>query len=87
MEILESGHFTEKESQTIHVGHLIRVKQDTTIPCDAVVLKTSDPLNQCFVETRSLDGETNLKVKKGPASKKDFRKMTNKELSELNYPI
>lgn len=30
-----------------------------------MVLKTSDKQN-CFVETKNLDGETNLKVKKSP---------------------
>jgi magnesium-transporting ATPase (P-type) len=28
-----------------------------------VILKSSDPKGGCFVETKGLDGETNLKVK------------------------
>jgi phospholipid-translocating ATPase len=33
------------------------------IPCDCIVIKTSDPENKCFVETKGLDGETNYKYK------------------------
>ena len=39
------------------------------IPCDGIVLKTNLAENKCFIETKSLDGETNLKAKKAPISK------------------
>ena len=35
------------------------------IPCDAVILKTTDMNNKAFLETKSLDGETNLKIRLG----------------------
>jgi phospholipid-translocating ATPase len=35
------------------------------VPADIVIISTSEPENLCFVETKNLDGETNLKVKRG----------------------
>ena len=33
------------------------------MPADIVLLKTSVADNTCYVETKSLDGETNLKIR------------------------
>jgi hypothetical protein len=32
------------------------------VPADIIVLATSDPDGNCYLETKNLDGETNLKV-------------------------
>lgn len=42
---------------------LIKIKEDEFIPADVVVMKSSDPGGGLFVETKNLDGETNLKNK------------------------
>lgn len=42
---------------------LIRVNDDEFIPADLVVLHSADPKGGLFVETKNLDGETNLKAK------------------------
>lgn len=39
------------------------VKQDQLIPVDMLVVKASDPKGVFYVETKNLDGETNLKLK------------------------
>lgn len=51
----------------IEVGDIIKIKSRETIPADIVILgvaeKTATPQGICYVETKSLDGETNLKVR------------------------
>jgi magnesium-transporting ATPase (P-type) len=43
------------------------IKSRETIPADIVILavseKTTTPQGLCYVETKSLDGETNLKLR------------------------
>lgn len=41
----------------------MKVKQDQFFPADILVLNTSLPKGICYVETKNLDGETNLKHK------------------------
>jgi phospholipid-translocating ATPase len=48
----------------LEVGDVILLKENDQIPADVVVLATSDPDGVCFVETKNLDGETNLKPRK-----------------------
>ena len=48
----------------VKVGHIIRVNQDEFVPADIIFIVTSDPQGVAYVETKSLDGETNLKHKK-----------------------
>ena len=45
----------------LEVGDLVVLRDNEQIPADIVVLSTSDPEGVCFVETKNLDGETNLK--------------------------
>ena len=33
------------------------------IPADIIILKSSDPKGKVMIETKNLDGETNLKLK------------------------
>lgn len=40
------------------------MQENEYFPCDIVVLNSSEPNGVCFVETKNLDGETNLKHKK-----------------------
>ncbi|GAA5852544.1 hypothetical protein JCM3766R1_003525 [Sporobolomyces carnicolor] len=48
----------------LEVGDVVLLKENDQIPADVVVLATSDPDGLCFVETKNLDGETNLKPRK-----------------------
>ncbi|KAI9599809.1 hypothetical protein KEM48_006338 [Puccinia striiformis f. sp. tritici PST-130] len=48
----------------IEVGDILLLREDEAIPADLIVLSTSDPDGQCFVETKNLDGETNLKPRR-----------------------
>ena len=49
--------------KNVQVGDFVRMYNDDQIPADIAVLSTSDPDGACYVETKNLDGETNLKVR------------------------
>ncbi|KAI5964147.1 DNF1 [Candida pseudojiufengensis] len=55
--------FVKKYWKDVKVGDILRIYNNDEIPADLVILSTSDDDNGCFVETKNLDGETNLKVK------------------------
>lgn len=48
----------------LEVGDIVLLKENDQIPADIVVLASSDPEGVCFIETKNLDGETNLKPRK-----------------------
>ncbi|KAK4047100.1 phospholipid transporting ATPase [Microbotryomycetes sp. JL201] len=48
----------------LEVGDVILLKENEQIPADVVVLSSSDSDGVCFIETKNLDGETNLKPRK-----------------------
>lgn len=48
----------------LEVGDIVLLRDDEQVPADIVVLSTSDADGLCYLETKNLDGETNLKVRK-----------------------
>lgn len=50
--------------QNLKVGDIIKIKRNEFIPADVMIIYTSDKKKyQSFIETKNLDGETNLKPK------------------------
>lgn len=58
-----NGQFQHKKSKDIRVGEIIKVFANETLPCDMVVLSTSDPTGVAYILTINLDGESNLKTR------------------------
>ena len=58
-----NARFKKDYWKNVQVGDFVRLYNDEEIPSDVVVLSTSDPDGACYVQTKNLDGETNLKVR------------------------
>ncbi|KAE9598321.1 hypothetical protein Lal_00004150 [Lupinus albus] len=58
-----NGELIEKKWKDIRVGEIIKIKANESIPCDIVLLSTSDPTGVAYVQTINLDGESNLKTR------------------------
>lgn len=61
--VLQSGNFQLKRWKDIRVGEVVKICVDETIPCDMVLLGTSDPSGVAYIQTMNLDGESNLKTR------------------------
>ncbi|KAL3381634.1 hypothetical protein AABB24_001646 [Solanum stoloniferum] len=61
--VLLDGQFQEKKWKEIKVGEIIKISSSGTIPCDMVLLSTSDPTGVAYIQTINLDGESNLKTR------------------------
>ncbi|ORZ41397.1 hypothetical protein BCR44DRAFT_1492316 [Catenaria anguillulae PL171] len=61
----------------LRVGDYVLLRNNEFIPADVVIVSTSEPDSVCYVETKNLDGETNLKVRKGMAETAHIRTPSN----------
>ncbi|KAI9494577.1 hypothetical protein BDB00DRAFT_817387 [Zychaea mexicana] len=59
------GVFGRSLSMDVRVGDFILLRNGESCPADAVLVSSSDASGICFVETKDLDGETNLKPRHG----------------------
>ena len=55
--------FKRQKWRELRVGQLVKVLQEENVPADIVLLKSADSKGVCYMETKNLDGETNLKHK------------------------
>jgi phospholipid-transporting ATPase len=58
-----SGKFEDVVWKDLKPGNLVRVCEDEAIPADLCLIRSSDPKGCLYIETKNLDGETNLKNK------------------------
>ncbi|KAJ7950129.1 Phospholipid-transporting ATPase [Quillaja saponaria] len=61
--VLQSGEFQLKKWKKIQAGEVVKIHANETIPCDMVLLGTSDSSGIAYIQTMNLDGESNLKTR------------------------
>ena len=62
--VYQQGSFETKRWKDVRVGQIVKVVKNQFFPADLVLLSSSDYRKGiCFIETKNLDGETNLKTK------------------------
>ena len=81
----QKRNFIKKKWKDVLIGDIIKVKEDEYFPADVIVLTTSEESNCCYVETKSIDGETNLKFKK--TNKKFLEILNNNKDKENLYTL
>ncbi|KAH8695037.1 phospholipid-translocating P-type ATPase domain-containing protein [Talaromyces proteolyticus] len=59
----QKARFKREHWKSVQVGDFVRLYNGDQIPADIVIISSSDPDGACYVETKNLDGETNLKVR------------------------
>jgi phospholipid-translocating ATPase len=59
------SQFKQIHWKQIKVGDIILLRNNDRIPADVVIIASSELDSTCYIETKNLDGETNLKIKRG----------------------
>lgn len=78
-----NARFHQDYWKNVQVGDFVRLYNDDQIPADIVILSTSDPDGACYVETKNLDGETNLKVRHALRSGRKIKHARDCEKTEF----
>ena len=79
-----SQDFIYKKWSQVKLGDIIKVRKNEQFPADLILLSSSDENGICYVETKNIDGETNLKFQE--ANEILHKKIKDGEnLSKLKY--
>jgi phospholipid-translocating P-type ATPase (flippase) len=66
-----NGRVQHVRAAQIRVGQLVLVRRDDEVPCDLLLVRTSEDeglgMGTCYVQTTNLDGEADLKLRRAPA--------------------
>ena len=81
---LDSGIFENRKWEDVMIGNIIKVKEKEYFPADCVLISSSEKNYNCYVETKNLDGETNLKFKKAIKQLVDAVKNTENSNEVIN---
>ena len=68
----QTGRFSPVLWKNLQVGMIVKIQQDEFFPADLILLNSSAPKGIAYIETKNLDGETNLKHKQGVKELVDY---------------
>ena len=70
---INENKFINKKWEEIKLGDIIKINKNEIIPCDMILLESSESNGICFVEPKNINGESNLYMKEiNPYWKKNF---------------
>lgn len=69
----ERPHWKRILWEDLRVGDIIKLEDNDFIPADVLICSTSEEEDVAYVETKNLDGETNLKSRNAAAALIDLR--------------
>lgn len=81
--VTETARFKRDYWKNVQVGDFVRLYNNEEIPADIIVLSTSDGDGACYIETKNLDGETNLKVRTALHSGQKVKRARDCEAAEF----
>ncbi|GMS82166.1 hypothetical protein PENTCL1PPCAC_4341, partial [Pristionchus entomophagus] len=61
--VIRNGKLSDEPWSSVRVGDIIRMTNDQFVAADLLIISTSEPHGIAYIETKELDGETNLKTK------------------------
>lgn len=76
----ELREFEEVQWRDVRVGDFVKIKNHETLPADVLILsvvpaegaRSGGNTGVCYVETKNLDGETNLKLREAPQATRNM---------------
>ncbi|AET40303.1 aminophospholipid-translocating P4-type ATPase DNF1 Ecym_5564 [Eremothecium cymbalariae DBVPG len=77
------ARFSRAHWKNVKVGDIVRIQNNDEVPADIILLATSDSDGACYVETKNLDGETNLKVRQ--SLKCSYKIRNSQDISKCNF--
>lgn len=80
--VYENGQFVATAWKKLLTGDIIKLNRGDYIPADLLLVYSTGEKADCFVETKNLDGETNLKMKSVPTVFRDKIK-TDREVQSI----
>ncbi|KAF9227701.1 phospholipid-translocating P-type ATPase [Gyrodon lividus] len=72
-EKIAQAHWRKTLWEDVRVGDFVKITNNEPIPADILICATSEEANVAFVETKNLDGETNLKSRNASSALTDLR--------------
>ena len=79
--------FASVKRQDIRQGSLVMVRNREMVPADVIMLASSSDNGNAYIETSSIDGETNLKLRTSPQLPKTILNAIREEPESADEPV